>query len=135
MVFIPALIFSTVLTAKCPTGSVTVHGRVDNLPSTVTGAEATVVVETAKGNIEKTDLPSNGEFAVDVPFSTLSSSTWLGGDRCHTVPKFVEVRIVAAGKVYVQKRLNFQRQFRSDQALRVSAKTGAIPRCAEGERE
>jgi len=40
--------------------------------------------------------------------------TWtIGGDRCHTVPTFVEVRIVAAGKVYVQKRLKFKDSFES----------------------
>jgi hypothetical protein len=105
------LAFSTAVAAKCPTGSVTVHGKVDNLPSTATGAEATVVVETAKGNVERTALLSNGEFTVEVPFSTHSSSTWLGGDRCHTVPKFVEVKIVSAGKVYIQKRLNFKDSF------------------------
>jgi hypothetical protein len=105
------LAFSITVVAKCVTGSVTVHGKVDNLPSTVTGAEATVVVETAKGNVERTVLLSNGEFSVEVPFSTHSSSTWLGGDRCHTVPKSVEVKIVSAGKVYVQKRLDFEHNF------------------------
>jgi hypothetical protein len=104
------LAFSTAVAAKCPTGSVTVHGKVDNLPSTATGAEATVVVETAKGNVERTALLSNGEFTVEVPFSTHSSSTWLGGDRCHAVPTFVEVKILS-GKVYVQKRLNFKDSF------------------------
>jgi hypothetical protein len=35
----------------------------------------------------------------------------LGGDHCNTVPKSVEVKIVAAGKVYVQKRLDFKDNF------------------------
>jgi hypothetical protein len=53
---------------------------------------------------------SNGEFTVEVPFSTYSS-TVLGGDHCNAVPKFVEVKIVAGGKVYVQERLDFKDDF------------------------
>ena len=71
--------------AKCPTGSVTVHGKVENLPSTVT-AEAIVVLKTPKGTVSRTALISNGEFTVEVPFSTYSS-TVLGEDHCKTVPK------------------------------------------------
>jgi hypothetical protein len=110
-VLIPALIFGAALTAKCPTGSVTVHGRVENLPSTVT-AEATVLLTTPKGTVSRTASVSNGEFTVEVPFSTYSS-TVLGGDHCNTVPKSVEVKIVAAGKVYVQKKLDFKDNFES----------------------
>jgi len=109
-VLIPALIFSATLAAKCPTGSVTVHGRVENLPSSVTLAEATVLVETPKDTVSRSASVSNGEFTVEVPFSTYSS-TVLGGDHCNSVPKSVEVKIVAAGNVYVQKRLDFKDNF------------------------
>jgi hypothetical protein len=104
------LIFNVTVAAKCPTGTVTVRGKVENLPSTATGAAASVVVETAKGNVSKTGVLSAGEFTVEVPFSTQSSS-FLGEDRCHTVPKFVEITIVAAGKVYVRKRIKFKDNF------------------------
>ncbi len=87
-------------------------GKAENLPSTVTAAEATVLVETPKGTVSRTALVSNGEFTVEVPFSTYSS-TVLGGDHCNTLPKFVEVKIVSAGKVYVQKRLDFKDNFES----------------------
>jgi len=107
LLFVIALTFSGTISAKCPTGSVTVHGRVDNLPS---GAEVAVVVETPKGNVSKTASISNGEFTVEVSFSTLSSS-FLGGDRCHNVPTVVEVKVVAAGKVYAQKRIPFKDSF------------------------
>lgn len=110
LVFIAALTVSATISAKCPTGSVGVHGRVDNLPSTATGVEATVVVESKNGTVSRIVSVSNGEFSVEVPFSTQSSS-FLGSDRCHTVPTFVQVRIVSAGKVYVQKRLNFKDSF------------------------
>jgi len=68
------------------------------------------VVETPKGNVSKTASISNEEFTIDIPFSTLSSS-FLGGDRCHNLPSVVEVRVVAAGKVYAQKRIPFKDSF------------------------
>ena len=112
---VAVLTLGAAISAKCPTGSVTVHGRVGNLPSTTTGVEATVVVESKNGTVSRTSAVSNGEFAVEVPFSTQSSS-FLGSDRCHTVPTFVEVRIGSAGKVYVQKLLNFKDSFEMTKA-------------------
>jgi|SRR5882762_2645586 len=105
-----ALSIGTMVGAKCPTGSVTVRGRVGNLPSTAAGLEVTVVVESRNGPVTRTASLSNGEFTVEVPFSTHSSS-FLGSDRCHTVPTFVEVKVVTTGKVYVQKRINFKDSF------------------------
>jgi len=107
LLFVIALTLSGTVSAKCPTGGVTVHGRVDNLPS---GAEVTVVLETPKRNVSKTASISNGEFTVEVSFSTWSSS-FLGGDRCHNAPTVVEVKVVAAGKVYTQKRIPFKDSF------------------------
>ncbi|HXJ03746.1 MAG TPA: hypothetical protein VNH65_01520 [Candidatus Acidoferrum sp.] len=110
LVLFVALAFAATGRAKCPTGTVTVHGKVENLPSTVTAVEATVLVETPKATISRSALLSNGEFTVEVPFSTYSS-TVLGGDHCNTVPKSVEVKIVSEGKVYVQKTLDFKGNF------------------------
>jgi hypothetical protein len=107
LLFVIALTLSGTVSAKCPTGGVTVHGRVDNLPS---GAEVTIVLETPKGNVSKIASISNGEFTVEVSFSTWSSS-FLGGDRCHNVPTVVEVKVVAAGKVYTQRRIPFKDSF------------------------
>ena len=111
VVLIAALVFAPTVKAKCPTGTVAVHGRVENLPSAATAVEATVVVETPKGTVSRTALVSNGEFTVEVPFSTVSSHFPPGSDRCNTVPRFVKVKIVSAGKVYVQKRLDFKDKF------------------------
>jgi len=72
--------------------------------------EATVVVESKNGTVSRTTPVSNDEFTVEVPFSTISSS-FLGTDRCHTVPRYVEVKIVSAGKTYAQKKLNFKDNF------------------------
>jgi len=110
LLLVIALTLSGTVLAKCPTGSVTVHGRVDNLPSGAAGAEVTVVLETPKGNVSKAASISNGEFTVEVSFSTWSSS-FLGGDRCHNVPTVVEVKVVAAGRVYTQKRIPFKDSF------------------------
>jgi len=110
LALIIALVFTATVRAKCITGTVTVHGRVQNLPSAATAAEAMVVVKTPKGTVSRTALVSNGEFTVEVPFSTYSSS-FLGGDRCNTAPKFVEIKIVSPGRVYVQKKLDFKGNF------------------------
>ena len=111
LMLIVALIFTATVGAKCPTGTVTVHGRVQNLASAATAAEAIVVVETPKGKVSRTALVSNGEFTVEVPFSTVSSHFPPGSDRCNTVPKFVEIKIASGVKVYVQKRLDFKDNF------------------------
>jgi hypothetical protein len=110
LLFVIALALSGTVSAKCPTGTVTVRGRVDNLPSGAAGAEVAVVLKTPKGSVSKTASISNGEFAVEVSFSTLSSSL-LGGDRCHNVPTVVEIKVVATGKVYAQKRIPFKDSF------------------------
>jgi hypothetical protein len=71
LLLIIALVLGGTVSAKCPTGSVTVHGRVENLPSAVTGAEVAVVLETPKGNASKAASITNGEFTVEVSFSTV----------------------------------------------------------------
>lgn len=105
-----AFTFSASAAGKCPTGSLTVHGRIENLPSGV-APEVAVVLETPKGNVSKTGpISANGEFTVEASFPTLSSS-FLGGDRCHNVPTVVEVRVVAGGRVYAQKSIPFKDGF------------------------
>jgi hypothetical protein len=111
LLFVIALTLGGTASAKCPTGSVTVHGRVENLPPSVTGAEVAVVLEAPKGNVSKTALVSAGDFTVEVPFSTWSSSSFLGGDRCHNLPTVVEVRVESGGKVYVERKIQFKDNF------------------------
>jgi hypothetical protein len=110
LVWLAVFVFAAGVSAKCPTGKVAVRGRVENLPSTGTGAEATVVVESKNGTVSRTVPVSKGEFVAEVPFSTFSSS-FLGNDWCNTVPTFVEVQIVSAGKVLVQRKFNFKDSF------------------------
>ena len=108
-----ALTLGTGIAAKCPAGSLTVRGRIENLPPGV-AAEIALVLETPKGKISKTAPISNGEFTVEVSFSTWSSS-FLGGDRCHNAPTVVEVRVVAGGRSIPKSA------FRSRKASRCTA--------------
>jgi hypothetical protein len=110
LLFLAVFTFAPGVSAKCTTGKVAVRGRIENLPSTGTGVEATVVVESKNGTVSRTVPVSRGEFAAEVPFSRFSSS-FLGSDRCNTVPTFVEVKIGSAGKVFIQKKLDFKDNF------------------------
>lgn len=109
LLFVIALTLGGTVSAKCPTGSVSVRGRVDNLPAGMAGA-VEVVLETPRGNVSKSTSISNGEFGVEVSFSTFSSS-FLGGDRCHNAPTVVEVRVEAGGKFYVERKMQFKGNF------------------------
>ncbi len=111
-----ALTCSATISGKCPTGSVTVHGKVRNLPASTAVVEATVVVESKNGTVSRTAPVSDGEFTVDVPFSTTSSS-FLGSDRCHAVPRSVEVKIASAGKTYALKKLDFKDNFFEERGI------------------
>lgn len=102
--------FNATTMAKCPTGKVTVHGRLENPPSTLAEVEATVIVESRNGTVSRTVSLSSDEFTIEVPFSTQSSS-FFGSDYCHTVPRFVEVKIGSASTVYLQKRIAFKDSF------------------------
>lgn len=67
-------------------------------------------METPRGNVSKSTSISNGEFGVEVSFSTFSLS-FLGGDRCHNAPTVVEVRVEAGGKFYVERKMQFKGNF------------------------
>lgn len=105
-----ALMFGVGAAGKCPAGTTTIRGRVDGLLSDTQHAEIVVVLETPRGNVSKTSSITNGEFTVEVSFSTLSSS-FLGGDRCNNTPKIVEVQVTAAGKTYFKRRMQFKDSF------------------------
>jgi hypothetical protein len=68
------------------------------------------MLETPKGPFSKSASISNGDFTVEVPFSTYSSS-FLGGDRCHNLPTVVELRVASGDEFYVRRRLQFKGNF------------------------
>ena len=104
------LTLTAVVLAKCPTGSVSLTGTVSDLPSSDSGVELIATVKTPKGDFSQQASVSKGQFAVAVPFSTLSSS-FMGGDRCHNLPKMVEVRVTGLERVYAEKKLEIKENF------------------------
>jgi hypothetical protein len=86
------LTFSLPALAKCPMGTVKVHGRVENLPANAASVEATVTLETPKRRKSQTVPVSNGEFSAEIQFGTQCASyfPWWG-DRCNSLPKSVDI--------------------------------------------
>ncbi len=106
------LTFSFPALAKCPMGTVKVHGRVVDLPTGAASAEVTVTLETPKGAKSLTVPVSNGEFSTEIQFGTQSASyfpPW--GHRCNSMPKSVEVKVMMGSRVVGQSRLVFKDEF------------------------
>jgi hypothetical protein len=106
------LMFGLPALAQCPMGTVKVRGRVDNLPTGAASAEVSVTLETPKGAKSKTAPVSNGAFSIDILFGT-QSAPWfpLWGHRCNSVPKSVDVKATAGGRVVGQVKLAFKDDF------------------------
>jgi hypothetical protein len=104
-------VFNCLTLAKCAKGTVSLHARILNLPSTVTGPEVEVILRTSKGNFSGKALVANAEFTIEVPFETYSSTSFWHSDSCHTVPKFVEIRVLSNQKVLAQKRIGLKEAF------------------------
>jgi hypothetical protein len=104
--------FSGLAFAQCPIGTVRVRGRVENLQASTAPVEISVTLETPKGNKSKMGPLSNGEFAIDVPFGTQSSSySPLWGHRCKLVPEFVDLKATIGDHLISQVRLNLRDNF------------------------
>ena len=101
--------------AKCPMGTVKVDGIVENLPADTASAELTVTLETPKGPKSQTVPVSNGEFSVEIQFGTQSTSYFpLWGDRCNSVPKSVDVKVMMGNRVVGQAKLVFKDEFEAE---------------------
>jgi hypothetical protein len=107
--------------AQCARGTVTVQGRVENLPQG-TSADALVLLKTPKGDFSKTSAVSDGQFRVEVGFSTLKSWSALTGHHCSNRPTLVEVTLKQASRVVAQKSLKFADEFESRDSLSYSLK-------------
>jgi len=107
---------------QCPTATVTVRGKIANLPPEAANVEVTVVLKTPKGDIPKTAPVTNGEFAVDVTFSTLKSWSLLGGHRCSSLPKSVIVKVGRANQTPGETLLSFKKSFEEQQSNRYRLK-------------
>ncbi len=107
---------------QCPTGTVTVRGKVANLPPEAVNVEVTVVLKTPKGDIPKTAAVTNGEFATDVTFSTLKSWSPLGGHHCSNLPKSVIVKVGRANQTLGETLLSFKKSFEEQESNRYRLK-------------
>ena len=104
--------------AQCPTGIVTVQGKLDQLPRESTGADVTVVLKTPKGDFSKTVPTTGTQFGVEVDFNTLKSWSPVWGHRCSNLPSSVTVRVSNAGQRFTETVLDFKRYFEEHDAFR-----------------
>lgn len=109
------LTFSLPALAKCPMGTVKVHGIVEYLPADTASAELTVTLETPKGLKSQTVPVSNGEFSVEIQFGTQSTSYFpLWGHRCNSEPKSVDVKVMMGNRVVGHAKLVFKDEFEAE---------------------
>jgi hypothetical protein len=101
---------------QCPTGTVSMRGKVANLPSEATNVEVTVVLKTPKGDVSKTVAVTNAEFATNLAFSTLKSWSPLGGHHCSNLPKSVTVKVGRADQTLSEMWLSFKKSFEQQDA-------------------
>lgn len=98
--------------AQCPTGTVTVTGRLENLPEGSKDAQVLVILDTKKGKFSHAGTASDGAFSVDVPFDTQKSPySPFGGHHCTNLPKSVTVKVSRAGRRLGERALAFKGSF------------------------
>lgn len=107
--------------AQCARGTVTVQGTVENLPQGAS-ADVLVLLKTPKGDFSKTSAVRDGEFRVEVGFSTLKSWSALTGHHCSNSPTLVEISLKQAKRVLAQKSLKVADEFESRDSLTYSLK-------------
>lgn len=113
---------SVSLLAQCATGTVEVHGVVRGL-GRASEASVTVALESPKGRFSKDAIVSNGEFLVEVQFSTGSSPYFpVWGHRCNNLPKSVVIQVTTGNHVVAEKRLRFKDSFETRDGLRYRLK-------------
>ncbi|MGD0403841.1 MAG: hypothetical protein ABSB66_11640 [Candidatus Acidiferrales bacterium] len=107
--------------AQCARGMVTVQGKIENLPPG-TDVDVTVALKTPRGDFSKSSVVSNGQFRIDVDFSTLKSWSPLSGHHCSNVPTFVDVSLKHANQMLVQEELKFTDNFETRDSLTYNLK-------------
>ena len=96
---------------QCPSGVVSVRGKIENLPREATNVGVTVVLKTPKGELPKSATVANGQFTVDVGFSTLKSWSPLWGHHCSNLPKSVTLKVSEGDQTLAEKVLDFKKSF------------------------
>src|SRR6266850_8066566 len=85
--------------AQCPTATLAVKGKVENVPEGSKDIEVLVVLETANGKFSHVGTISDSAFNVDLPFDTQKTPySPLGGHHCTNLPKSVTVKVSRANQ-------------------------------------
>ena len=109
--------------AQCPTATVAVKGRVENVAEGSKNIEVLVVLETANGKFSHVGTISEGAFSVDVPFDTQKSAySALGGHHCTNLPQSVTVKVIKADQTLGQTVLGFKKNFEREDSNRYRLK-------------
>jgi hypothetical protein len=110
-VYYAGVLFFSVCTgafAKCPMAVVEVKGRVltnSGQPSTVT-----VDLKTPKGHFGQTTEVKDKQFRLLVRFPTFSFYSPFG-HRCNNIPSVVLVSEMVNGRIVLQQKMDFRREF------------------------
>lgn len=97
--------------SQCPRGVVAVQGRVENLPPEATNLSITATLKTSKGDFSKTAAVTDGQFTVDVAFSTLKSWSPIWGHHCSNLPRSVTLKVSEGDKAIAERGLDFKKSF------------------------
>jgi hypothetical protein len=118
--FVVVLLFAGISAqAQCPTATVAVKGRLENVPEGSKGIEILVALETANGRFSHVGAISDGAFNVDVPFDTQKSPySPLGGHHCTNLPKTVTVKVSKANQTLGERVLSFKKSFEQQDSNR-----------------
>jgi len=116
--------------SQCVTGNINVKGMLENPFPRAAQAEVTVIMK--KGKISKAVDVTGGEFSIDVPFSTLTSYSFLWGHRCNNSPVSVIVKITSGDKLLARENLTIKDSFRTTGEFRYTLWKNLVVREANG---
>ena len=98
--------------SQCPAGNLNLKGTIEGILPGTAQAEVTVIMK--KGKVSKTVDVTGGQFIIDVPFSTLTSYSFLRGHRCNNSPVSVTVKITSDDRVFTRENLTVKDSFRAE---------------------
>lgn len=115
--------------SQCTTGHLTINGRIENYRERSTQAEVTVLLK--KGKTVKSLAITRPSFSFDVPFSTLSSYSFLWGHRCNNSPVSVIVKIKSGEAKLGERKLAIKNDFRIDGPLAYTLRNELVFRISD----
>jgi hypothetical protein len=130
MITIGVLACAPAALSQCVTGNINVKGAFESLLPRAAQAEITVIMK--KGKISKAVEVTGGEFSIDVPFSTLTSYSFLWGHRCNNSPVSVVVKITSGDRLLARENLTIKDSFRATGDFRYTLWKNLVIREANG---